>query len=131
MIEAPDELQKTLTIPEDHLEACRAQGLPVAGNAAGNTVDLLDMSGVNRSPKPLPGGFQARGVVALVFSCAVAFLGMAVISWYVLSLSLSIFLGFERWSEANWLWGDRYGVGEIGKKQPVGAVPEEVKIEKD
>jgi len=81
MIEAPEDLQKLLTIPEDHLEACRAQNIPIAGNAAGNTKDLVDLSGAARSPDPLPGGFEARGIVALVFSCLAAILGMAVISW--------------------------------------------------
>ncbi|TKA66614.1 hypothetical protein B0A55_08152 [Friedmanniomyces simplex] len=81
-VEAPLELQKTLTIPEDHLEACRARGIPIAGNAAGNTVDMLDLKGQNESVPPLPAGFTARGIVALVFSCISAFLGMAVIAWY-------------------------------------------------
>lgn len=83
MIEAPDELQKSLTIPDDHWEACKAAGVPTAGNAAANTKDLFDMTGANVAPAPLLSGFEARGIVALVFSCVAAFLGMAVISWYV------------------------------------------------
>ncbi|KAF2461835.1 Cupredoxin [Lineolata rhizophorae] len=82
MVEAPTELQSTLDIPEDHWAACRAQGIPTAGNAAGNTEDLLDLSGAETSPDPLPAGFTARGIVALVFSIVAAFLGMAAISWY-------------------------------------------------
>lgn len=85
MIEAPLELQKTLTIPQNHFDVCKAAGVPTTGNAAGNTEDLLDLSGENKSPAPLPAGFTARGIVALVFSCVSAFLGMAVISWYVTS----------------------------------------------
>ena len=81
MIEAPEELQKSLTIPEDHWKACQAQGVPTVGNAAGNTKDLLDLRGANVSPAPLPSGFEARGILALVFSCMAALLGMAVISW--------------------------------------------------
>lgn len=81
MIEAPMELQKTQSIPEDFLDACRANGEPYAGNAAGNTVDLHDLSGENTSVPPLPAGFTARGIVALVFSCISAFLGMAAIAW--------------------------------------------------
>jgi len=81
MIEAPEDLQKSLRIPEDHLEACRAQNIPVAGNAAGNSKNLFDLSGAAKSPDPLPSGFEARGIVALVFSCLAAILGMAVISW--------------------------------------------------
>jgi iron transport multicopper oxidase len=56
MIEAPLELQKTLTIPADHYAACEAAGTPHAGNAAGNTVNLLDLTGQNAPPDPLPEG---------------------------------------------------------------------------
>jgi len=81
MIEAPEELQKSLVIPQDHFQVCHEQGLPTSGNAAGNTKDLLDLTGANLSPAPLPAGFTARGIVALVFSCLSAFLGIAVIAW--------------------------------------------------
>ncbi|MCJ1304802.1 hypothetical protein MMC08_007615 [Hypocenomyce scalaris] len=91
MVEAPSALQESLTIPSDHLAACATAGVPTAGNAAGNTVDFFDLKGVNKPPAPLPAGFTARGIVALVFSCLSAFAGMAVIAWY--------------------------GAGEIGKKE--------------
>ena len=81
MVEAPDELQKTLKTPQDHLDACAAQNFPVIGNAAGNTQDFLNLEGEDTAPAPLPAGFTAKGVVALVFSVLAAFLGMAVISW--------------------------------------------------
>jgi len=81
LIEAPTELQKTLSIPEDHWAACRASNTSTQGNAAGNTVDLLDLTGAVVSPDPLPSGFTARGIVALVFSCISAFLGLGIISW--------------------------------------------------
>jgi iron transport multicopper oxidase len=85
MIEAPLALQKILplgAIPQDHLEACRQMKSPFSGNAAGNTVDLQNLDGENRAPNPLPAGFTAKGIVALVFSCIAAFLGLATISWY-------------------------------------------------
>lgn len=82
MIEAPLDLQKSITIPEDHLAVCASQGLPTAGNAAGNTKDLSDLKGENLPPAPMPSGFTARGIVALIFSCLSAVLGMAVIGWY-------------------------------------------------
>ncbi|KAF2084929.1 multicopper oxidase [Saccharata proteae CBS 121410] len=82
MIEAPLALQESLTIPEDHWAACAAASVPTAGNAAGNTVDLYDLTGENKSPAPLPAGFTARGIVALVFSCISALLGCVVIGWY-------------------------------------------------
>ncbi len=82
MVEAPLALQaQNLTVPDDHLAACRAQGLPYAGNAAGNTQDLHDLRGENVAPAPLPAGFTGRGIAALVMSCVSALVGVAVISW--------------------------------------------------
>lgn len=84
MIEAPLDLQQTLTIPDDHYAVCAAAATPVptVGNAAGNTVNLLDLSGEPSPPAPLPDGFTARGIVALVFSCVAGILGVAVVAWY-------------------------------------------------
>jgi iron transport multicopper oxidase len=78
-------LQQNLKIPQDHIDACKAAGTPWKGNAAGNTEDVFDLSGANVSPAPLPDGFTARGIVALVFSCIAAFAGMAVVAWYGLA----------------------------------------------
>lgn len=89
IVEAPAEIQKQ-TIPDNHYGACKAAGLPHEGNAAGNKENFLDLTGQNAQVKSLPAGFTARGIVALVFSCISAFLGMAAITWYGLSdLSLS------------------------------------------
>ena len=52
MVEAPLQLQKDLTIPEDHWAACKHLGIPTEGNAVGNTYDLLDLTGANVSPPP-------------------------------------------------------------------------------
>lgn len=84
LVEAPLAIQSQLTgkIPQDHWDVCKAGNIPVAGNAAGNTHDLLDLTGENKAPGPLPAGFTSRGIVALVFSCLSAFLGMAAIGWY-------------------------------------------------
>jgi iron transport multicopper oxidase len=84
MIERPLDIQQQLSgkIPADHMKACELGNVPTKGNAAGNTVDLLDLRGENRSRGTLPAGFTARGIVALVFSCLAAFLGMGVIGWY-------------------------------------------------
>jgi iron transport multicopper oxidase len=55
IIEAPQELAG-LTVPADHLAACQAQGLPTAGNAAGNTQNYTDLTGANTVPLyPDPG----------------------------------------------------------------------------
>lgn len=81
MVEAPLEMQKTLSIPADHLAACKDSNTPTAGNAAGNTKNVFDLTGENRAVAPLPAGFTARGIVALVFSCIAAFVGIAAIAW--------------------------------------------------
>ena len=84
IIEAPGEIQKQLLgkIPEDHVGACRAGGVPMEGNAAGNTKDLLDLRGEEKFPGKIPEGFTAGGIAAMVFSCVAAFGGMGVIGWY-------------------------------------------------
>lgn len=81
MVEAPLAMQQTLTIPADHLQNCKDLGVPTAGNAAGNTEDVFDLTGENKAVAPLPAGFTARGIVALVFSCVAAFAGLAAIAW--------------------------------------------------
>ncbi|OAA35671.1 Cupredoxin [Metarhizium rileyi] len=84
-IEAPTELQKTLSIPPTHLQVCQKANIPTEGNAAANTQNFLDLSGQNAPPAPLPDGFTTRGIVALVFSCIAGILGVCVLAWYGLS----------------------------------------------
>ena len=82
MIEAPLDFQAyNLSIPQSHLDACKANGQPTEGNAAGNTKDLQDLTGAYAPPGPLPEGFTGRGIAALVMSIIAAFVGMAVITW--------------------------------------------------
>ena len=81
MVEAPVEMQKTITVPADHFKACTDQNLPYIGNAAGNSEDFYDLTGENVSAQPLPAGFTARGIVALIFSCVSGAVGIAVITW--------------------------------------------------
>ncbi|KAH0525281.1 hypothetical protein TsFJ059_007670 [Trichoderma semiorbis] len=89
-VEAPLEIQKQFTIPDDHLAVCDAAGTPSKGNAAANTVDFLDLSGENKAPKTIPGGFTPRGIVALIFSCLTGVLGVIVVAWYGLSTPLEL-----------------------------------------
>ncbi|WQF81562.1 Putative multicopper oxidase, second cupredoxin domain, multicopper oxidase, copper-binding protein [Colletotrichum destructivum] len=84
-VEAPLDLQRTLLIPQNHLDVCAAANVPTAGNAAGNTKNFLDLSGQNTPPARLPDGFTARGIVALVFSCLTGILGVLVVGWYGLA----------------------------------------------
>ncbi|KAF4997387.1 hypothetical protein FDECE_12095 [Fusarium decemcellulare] len=85
LIEAPDELQKKVNIPQQHYDICKAAGVPFKGNAAGNTVDLFDLKGQNAQPGWIPGGFTARGIVALVFCVICAVIGIASIAIYGLA----------------------------------------------
>ncbi|KAI1613219.1 ferrooxidoreductase Fet3 [Exophiala viscosa] len=85
MIEAPNKIQETHHIPDQAYEVCKAAGVKYEGNAAGDTEDLLNESGQNKQVAFLPGGFTARGIVALVFSCISAVLGMAFITVYGMS----------------------------------------------
>jgi iron transport multicopper oxidase len=53
IIEAPNVLQSTLFIPQQHLDACTAGGYPTQGNAAGNTANFTDLTGANTAmPNP-------------------------------------------------------------------------------
>jgi len=47
MIEAPDKLAEQQSIPHDHLQICKQQGIPTKGNAAGNVDNWLDLTGAN------------------------------------------------------------------------------------
>ena len=85
IIEAPLEIQQRTTIPDDHWAACTAGNTLDKGNAAGNTQNLLDLSNQNRQLPWLPAGFTARGIVALVFSCISAVLGLAFVAFYGLT----------------------------------------------
>ncbi|RFU27203.1 hypothetical protein B7463_g9130, partial [Scytalidium lignicola] len=49
VIEAPEELTG-LPIPADSQAVCAIQNIPIAGNAAGHTLNLTDMSGANKVP---------------------------------------------------------------------------------
>ncbi|KAH8817166.1 Fet3 ferroxidase-like protein [Xylogone sp. PMI_703] len=100
LIEAPTQMQERLKIPQDHYDVCKAAGILTEGNAAGNVENFLDLSGENVQQKFLPNGFTARGIVALVFSCLSALLGMAFIVVYGLSdlklfhlFSTAVFVG--------------------------------------
>lgn len=62
-VEAPTELRRQYSSPEgsplpaDHLAACVAGGVPIAGNAAGNTANFLDLKYESVPPAALPDGY--------------------------------------------------------------------------
>lgn len=84
LIEAPEEMQKqeSQQLTDNFKEVCKNVGVNITGNAAGNTVNFLDLTGANVQHKALPAGFTARGIVALVFSCIAGILGIAAIAFY-------------------------------------------------
>ncbi|KAI1650114.1 Cupredoxin [Daldinia loculata] len=58
LIEAPDKL-RDYTIPQDHLDACDAMGIPTTGNAAGNE-DWADTDGFVTVPPTTYTGYVLR-----------------------------------------------------------------------
>ncbi|KAF4440376.1 hypothetical protein F53441_12324 [Fusarium austroafricanum] len=77
----PLALQASIKLPQGHLDACKAGGIPTVGNAAGNT-DLLDLSGENVPPPRLPDGFTLKGIVAFAFSTFMGIFGIYTIARY-------------------------------------------------
>ena len=85
-IEAPTQMQERLTIPEDHYGACKAAGVAYEGNAAANTVDLLDLKQENKPAGFIKyGSFTTKGYVAMVFSVVSALVGIASLWVYGMS----------------------------------------------
>ncbi|KAK6464886.1 iron transport multicopper oxidase FET3 precursor [Scheffersomyces coipomensis] len=66
----------------DYINSCQKNNISISGNAAGNSVNLLDLTGEPVQHKPLPPGFTAKGIVALVFSCIAGICGIAAIAVY-------------------------------------------------
>lgn len=88
-IEAPLQLRQNLkvhSIPAVNLEACKASKVSTVGNAAGRSgSEFFDLSGMNRQQPSLPGGFTAKGIVAMIISIFSALAGMGFIVWYGIS----------------------------------------------
>ena len=81
-VDQPLKLQERIKLPPDHIAACQQAGVPLIGNAAGNSKDFLDLTGQPSPPGPLKIGFDGRGVVALLFSVLCALAGLGTIAWY-------------------------------------------------
>ncbi|KAL7822574.1 Cupredoxin [Trichoderma gracile] len=121
-VEAPLDIQKQFTIPDDHLAVCEAGSVPTKGNAAGNTADFLDLTGENKAPGTIPGGFTPRGIVALVFSCITGVLGVVVVAWYGLSTPLELVpSGVARVVETSDVAGDRSSAAAAAGRDGSGA----------
>ncbi|CUM63459.1 uncharacterized protein PRCAT00001034001 [Priceomyces carsonii] len=87
LVEDPIAIQENSEqqLTESSKNACKKNGISIEGNAAGNSKDYLDLTGQNVQVKALPAGFTARGIVALVFSCIAAVLGLVAIAIYGLA----------------------------------------------
>ena len=55
IIEAPDRL-KGMKFPDDHIDACKKMDIPYQGNAAGNTQNYTDTSGMATVPPTVYNG---------------------------------------------------------------------------
>ncbi|VTO84015.1 unnamed protein product [Fusarium graminearum] len=80
-VEDPLALQASLELPQNHLDACKAGGVPTVGNAAGNK-NLLDLTGENVPPPRLPEGFTLKGIVAFAFSTLMGIFGIYTVASY-------------------------------------------------
>lgn len=85
LIEAPTQIQERVKIPQQQYDACKAAGVPYSGNAAANSKDFLNLSGQNVQAGWIPDGFTSRGIVAMVFSCLAAALGVSSLVVYGLA----------------------------------------------
>lgn len=81
-IEDPVGIREVINLSDNWKQTCEALGNPYTGNAAAVTDDFKDITNANVQVAPLPAGFTARGIVALVFSCIAGFLGCVVIVIY-------------------------------------------------
>ncbi|KNC99476.1 uncharacterized protein SPPG_05711 [Spizellomyces punctatus DAOM BR117] len=80
LIEAPLEMQKTITPPSYVGSQCAALGKPISGNAAGK--QGLDLTGAPDGPHNLSGKFETKGIIALIGTIVSAVLGMSVVVWF-------------------------------------------------
>ncbi|KAI1177757.1 multicopper oxidase [Nemania sp. FL0916] len=56
LIFAPDVVQQTIKIPQDHINSCKRQNIPTTGNAAGNSKNYLNLTGAPTQPPAHPMG---------------------------------------------------------------------------
>ncbi|KAG9005058.1 ferroxidase fet3 [Tulasnella sp. 427] len=83
-IEAPDYMQKWLTIPDEVTQQCQQAGIKTSGNAAGHD-DPEDWTNLPLGPYPQKLGWTPRGIGAMFACVFTATLGMATVVWYGLT----------------------------------------------
>lgn len=69
-------------LTENEIDVCSAANILYQGNAAGNTVDVLDLTGQNVQEKNIPNGFTKKGIIAMTFLCLDGVLGLMTLSMY-------------------------------------------------
>ncbi|KAH6570912.1 hypothetical protein BSLG_006164 [Batrachochytrium salamandrivorans] len=80
IIEAPDVMKKTITIPQATTDQCQAMGMSVKGNAFGYD-DTTTFDGV-LAIDVYPEGFTGRTIGAFAGTVISALLGLAFVIWY-------------------------------------------------
>ncbi|KAJ3073698.1 hypothetical protein HDU98_000905 [Podochytrium sp. JEL0797] len=78
LVEAPSKIGGK--VDNDMAALCKAQGIPTAGNAAGNM--QLDMSGYMVGPQQLPTTITASGWGAMAACAISSFIGVATVIWF-------------------------------------------------
>lgn len=82
LVEDPEGIRAgEMDFTDTYKSTCSACG-GLTGNAANNSVNFYNLEGENVQVGPLPDGFTARGIVALVFSCIAGLLGCIAIGVY-------------------------------------------------
>ncbi|KAJ3334922.1 ferroxidase fet3 [Gonapodya sp. JEL0774] len=83
-IEAPSAIQALAgNAPPEVAQHCQALGVSVTGNVGGK-MSVTDFGAYSFGPYVQVLGFQAKGIIALVFSALSAILGIAAVAWYPL-----------------------------------------------
>ncbi|SCU96426.1 LANO_0E13476g1_1 [Lachancea nothofagi CBS 11611] len=84
LVEDPLSIQESQSqqLTDNHKNVCKGVGISTEGNAAGNSTDYLNLFGENVQEKFIATGFTAKGIVAFVFSCIAAVLGLISIAVY-------------------------------------------------
>ncbi|KAI5479835.1 laccase [Pseudohyphozyma bogoriensis] len=80
-IEAPTEAQEIMTLPDQVIDQCAAQGIATSGNIAGKN-STTDLKGEALGPYPQNNGWHAKGIGAMAGCILTALVGMAGVVWY-------------------------------------------------
>ncbi|KAK4701689.1 iron transport multicopper oxidase, partial [Phenoliferia sp. Uapishka_3] len=80
-VEAPDEAQQTITIPQVMKDQCATLGIASTGNVAGKN-STSDFSGEAKGPFPQKNGWRPRAIGALAGTILAALFGMGAVVWY-------------------------------------------------